>query len=177
MEITMLNKRRKMGTLFVVLLAALGGCAGDEADERTLAEAEADQNLAEGTQALLGCVGSTCDNKSPDLCEADAYTVASSDIWTSGGVATGKVAIRYSPSCKAAWTRVSTTSGVAFLRAEFTRTTQGATATSQAASPSATNALRSLMLGVSSGARFTAIGRIGPSYGYYPYAGNVSTTF
>jgi hypothetical protein len=157
----------------------LTGCAGADFEDGARRENDQDQELAESAQALgSGCSGTSCDNRDPSLCEPDAYTVASTEIWTAGGVPTGTVAIRFSPSCNAAWTRVSTNYGTAFLRAELTRTKANGVATSsQAASPTPTSALRSLMLGVTSGARFTATGRMGPSYGFYPYAGNVSHNF
>jgi hypothetical protein len=173
-----MSDKAKNLTLFCALLSALTGCAGADLEDGARADDDQDQDVAESAQALgSGCFGTGCDNRDPSLCEPDAYTVASSQIWTAGGVATGTVAIRFSPSCNAAWTRVSTSSGTAFLRAELTRTTANGTTNSQAASPSPTSAQRSLMLGVTSGAGFAAIGRIGPSYGYYPYAGNVAHNF
>lgn len=156
----------------------LTGCAADTAESTASTDSKSpqDTDVSHVEQGLSSsCYGASCDYRDPSLCEPDAYTVASSQIYTSGGLPTGRIAIRYSPSCNAAWARTSTDYGTAFLRAELTRSNPSAT--TQSATPSATSAQRSLMLGVSSGARFTAIGRIGPSYGNYPYTGNVLTNF
>ncbi|MFI6863657.1 DUF2690 domain-containing protein [Streptomyces sp. NPDC050421] len=51
-----------------------------------------------------GCWGSSCTGKDPDAyCSGDAYTVSSAKIGKSAGV----IELRYSPSCEAAWARVT----------------------------------------------------------------------
>ncbi|WP_437859397.1 DUF2690 domain-containing protein [Sorangium sp. So ce363] len=85
------------------------------------------------------------------------------------------IVIRYSASCNAAWARTVVTSGSSYLRAEITRSSPYAT--SQAESTSPIDALRSPMLAVTPGSRFTAVGKIGSNPGIFQFSGTVRTNF
>ncbi|WP_437914420.1 hypothetical protein WME73_00670 [Sorangium sp. So ce302] len=67
------------------------------------------------------------------------------------------------------------TSGSSYLRAEITRSSPYAT--SQAESTSPIDALRSPMLAVTPGSRFTAVGKIGSNPGIFQFSGTVRTNF
>lgn len=161
-----------------LIASAMVGCGAADASELDPSggEVAAQERLGQVRNALGTCYGDTCTGRDPGTtgCETDAYTVASSSIMN-GATAIGTIALRFSPSCNAAWARTSTTSGAYFLRAEITR--DSPFSTSQAASPTAVSALRSPMIGVRSGSTMTAVGRIGPQYNFYPYTGNVSSRF
>lgn len=160
-----------------LIASALTGCgAGASELDPAQGDVAAQERLGQEQAALGSCNGDSCTGQDPGTtgCEADAYTRASTSIWN-GGVVIGTIALRYSPSCNAAWARTSTSSGAYFLRAEATRDSPYATA--QAASPTAVNALRGPMVGVRTGSLITATGRIGPQYNYYPYFASVSSRF
>ena len=133
-------------------------------------------NVGQSQDAIVYCYAGTCDFQDPGAfgCEADATTVASSDIKINSTRAViGKIAIRYSAACRAAWARTSSTVLSPFyMRAEIYR--GGSTA--QAASSSPVTALRSPMLGVlTSGTTFRAVGYMGNYYNDLSYAtGTVS---
>ena len=165
----MINKSNPL-TVVSTLLFALTGCMAPGSDEEAKAD-DAESEVGATEQALAGCFGNGCNGKDPSLCEADAYTVASTTIV--GSAPSSKVAIRYSPSCRAAWTRTSTDYGTAYLRSEMTR----AGFVTQAASPTPVAALRSFMVGALPGTQLTAVGRIGPQYGFYPYVGSLLANF
>ncbi|MGW7544403.1 DUF2690 domain-containing protein [Streptomyces sp. NPDC054770] len=51
-----------------------------------------------------GCYGSTCEGKDPaTYCQSDAITPSNGAIW----LGSAYVELRYSPSCRAAWARIS----------------------------------------------------------------------
>jgi hypothetical protein len=161
------------------LSSLLTGCVADTTDsdiEMMEGDDIADEDVAEAEQALGTCYGESCNGQDPGLtgCEADAVTRASSNIWA-GGTVIGKIAIRHSPSCNATWARTSTTAGAYYLRADMTRSNPYSSVAAASFAP--VTAQRSPMIGVMSGKSYTATGRIGTSYGFYPYVGNVSTTF
>lgn len=166
-----------LAILAVGASSTLAGCVADTTDpDPTDGEASAQEDVGEAAEELGTCYGNSCNGLDAGAtgCEADATTRASSSIWTGSSVI-GQIVIRYSPSCNAAWARTVTTAGAYYLRAEITRSSPFATG--QAASPAPVTALRSPMIGATAGSTFTAVGRIGSSYGSYPYAGNVSTNF
>jgi hypothetical protein len=156
---------------------ALAGCIADTSDPEPLdGEGSAQEDVGEAAAALGSCYGAPCTGQDPGAtgCEADAVTRASSDIM-SGTTAVGKIVIRYSASCNAAWARTVVTSGSSYLRAEITRSSPYAT--SQAESTSPIDALRSPMLAVTPGSRFTAVGKIGSNPGIFQFSGTVRTNF
>jgi hypothetical protein len=160
-----------------LIASALTGCgAGAAALDQEEGAVAAQESVGQARSALGSCNGDSCTGQDPGTtgCEADAYTRASTNI-LSGGTVIGKIALRYSPSCNAAWARTSTESGAYFLRSEVVRDSPYAAA--QAASPTAVNALRGPMVGVRAGSLITATGRIGPQYGYYPNWASVSSRF
>ncbi|MGW7582393.1 DUF2690 domain-containing protein [Kitasatospora sp. NPDC054768] len=73
-----------------VAATALGGLAAPTASAAT-------------PRVTAGCYGSSCNGQDPvDMgCSPDAYTVESVDS------AKGTIELRYSPSCKANWARIS----------------------------------------------------------------------
>jgi hypothetical protein len=166
---------KTLSSLFALALAATfnSGC-GVGAPEDGAPGAD-NTELAQSQDGLVFCYAGTCDFQDPGTfgCEADATTVASSDVRTWSGGVIGKIAIRYSAACRATWARTSVTVlSPFFLRAEIYR---GGT-TAQAASGSPVTALRSPMLGViNSGTMFRAVGYAGTYYGDMSYAsGSVS---
>src|ERR1043165_9856281 len=137
--------RQAWFTISALAILALAGCGAGL--QRVEGDVPAGGGaVQENVQALGGCYAGTCDGKDPGAfgCEVDAYTAASSSLRSSTGAVIGTVALRYSPSCRAVWTRTSLNSGVAYLRAEVYR--GGSVA--QSASLSPVNAQRSPMLGV-----------------------------
>lgn len=162
--------KRFAGMPLFALTLTLAGCGAGVPEAGA---AEGDNIAQENIQALGTCYAGSCDNQDPGAtgCEADAYTAASSSLRNQFGAVIGTVAIRYSPSCRAVWTRTSLNSGTAFLRAEISR----GGVTSQSAPPAVMNALRSRMLGVlASGTLFTGRGNAGSFYGDTSSSGNVS---
>ncbi|WP_437279083.1 DUF2690 domain-containing protein [Sorangium sp. So ce375] len=157
--------------------SALAGCIADTSDPEPLdGEDAAQEGVGEARAELGSCYGASCTGQDPGAtgCEGDAVTRASSDI-VSGYSVIGRIVIRYSPSCNAAWARTVVTSGSSYLRAEITRSSPYAT--SQAESPSPTDALRSPMLAVTPGSRFTAVGKIGSYPGMFQFSGTVRANF
>lgn len=166
---------KTMARLFTLALAVTtyAGCgAGVAGDDAMTGD---DVNAGQERKALVTCYASTCDGQDPGAtgCETDATTVATSDVKTTAGLVIGKIAIRYSAACRAAWARTSsTTLSAYYTRAEIYR--GGSTA--QAASTSPVTAQRSPMLGVlSSGTTFRAVGYEGNYYNDFSYStGSVS---
>lgn len=163
------------------LATLLAGCLADTVDTGFIDEDAADEGIVEerveqAEGALGACSGESCNGQDPGAmgCEADAYTRASASIM-SGSTVVGTVAIRHSPGCNATWTRTSTSSGSFFLRSQVARASPYFAG--HAASPVATTALRSPMVGVVAGTTFTGVGRIGTAYNFYQYTGSVSTSF
>lgn len=150
--------------LLTLSLAACGPAPDTDA-------ADAPDDVAAHSAALGSCFNNSCNGQDPGAagCDADATTVASSPI-----LSYGTIAIRYSPSCSAAWARVSSNTPQ-YLRAQISRAAPPFTG--QAASPTPTTALRSPMVGVSAGKTVTAAGYIGSAYGLYQYVGQVTATF
>ncbi|MFJ8435528.1 DUF2690 domain-containing protein [Kitasatospora sp. NPDC094019] len=91
----MRHTNRPVGILFGLAVAAtaLTGLAAPTAS-------------AAVTRATAGCYGSSCNGKDPvDMgCNTDAYTVESAYS------AKGTIELRYSPSCRSNWARISGTS-------------------------------------------------------------------
>jgi hypothetical protein len=166
----------RMSTVGLIASALAGSVAGAAEPAQEARDAAAQQRPGQEQFGLGGCNGDSCTGLDPGTtgCEADAFTRASTNI-LSGGTVIGKIALRYSPSCNAAWARTSTESGASFLRSEVVRDSPYAAA--QAASPTAVTALRGPMVGVRAGSLITATGRIGPQYGYYPNFASVSSRF
>jgi hypothetical protein len=162
----------------IAISSTLTGCVADSSDLESIdLEDSAQEEVSESGEALGTCSGNSCNGLDPGAtgCEGDAVTRAATDL-VSSGVVVGRVAIRYSPSCNAAWARVSTTNPYGqYLRAEIKRISPAATA--QAAPPYPDTALRSPMLGVTAGSKFTATGKIGAAYNTTLYSGSVNTTF
>jgi hypothetical protein len=167
---------KTMARLFMLAVTATlyAGCGeGVAQDDATAGDAA---ELGQSRDALVYCYAGSCDNQDPGAmgCEADATTVAQSDVTvTSTGAVIGKVAIRYSAACRAAWARTSSTVLSPFyLRATIYR----GNAPSEAASSTPVTAIRSRMWGVtSSGTTFKAVGYAGNFYNDFSYAkGTVS---
>jgi hypothetical protein len=165
-----------MAHLFTLALTATfyAGCGAGLPEREEMAGDS--MNVGQSQDAIVFCYAGSCDFQDPGTfgCEADAATVAQSDVRiNSTGAVIGKIAIRYSAACRAAWARTSSTVLSPFyMRAEIYR---GAS-TAQAASPSPVTALRSPMLGViTSGTTFQAVGYMGNFYNDLSYAtGSVS---
>jgi Protein of unknown function (DUF2690) len=167
---------KTMARLFTLALTATvyAGCGAGVPEDDTASSDSID--VGQSQDAIVYCYAGTCDANDPGTfgCEADAVTVAQSDVRiNSSGSVIGKIAIRYSAACRAAWARTSSTVLSPFyLRAEIYR----GGSTSQAASNSPVTSLRSPMLGVlSSGTTFRAAGYAGNYYNDLSYAtGSVS---
>jgi uncharacterized protein DUF2690 len=162
---------KTMARLFTLALTATvyAGCGAGlpEGNEG----ASDSTNVGQSQDAIVYCFAGSCDFQDPGTygCETDAVTVASSSVRiNSTGNVIGTIAIRYSPACRAAWARTSSTVLSPFYaRAEIYR---GGT-TAQAASPSPVTAQRSPMLGVTaSGTQFRAVGYLGNYYNDLSYA-------
>jgi hypothetical protein len=167
---------KTMARFFTLALTATfyAGCgAGLPEGDDTAGDS---MNVGQSQDAIVYCYAGSCDFQDPGTygCETDAITVAQSDVRiNSTGAVIGKIAIRYSAACRAAWARTSSTVLSPFYaRAEIYR---GGT-TAQAASSSPVTALRSPMLGViTSGTTFRAVGYLGNYYNDLSYAtGSVS---
>ncbi len=73
--------------------------------------------------SAASCYGLGCEGKDPNYtgCASDARDLQAVTVRNSNGTAVGKVQLRYSPACRASWSRVESFSGPRYLTAALDR--------------------------------------------------------